>query len=109
MDKKPLLRLISLTFVPIIALYFVPFTWWGVLLHIVGFIWILLTFRASLAPMWDEYETATAYLIQETILFAVLVNLYKFDIVNFYIYLIILFLMWLGHATMIKHVERSKK
>lgn len=105
LSKMPLIRFVGLTWVPVLIVYALPNTWWGLLLKAILIIWIIVVIRASFSPTWAKYETLGAFLIFNTACFAGLLWIANPDWFRY----VFSFLLVLSFATQFHQIDNANK
>lgn len=99
------IRFIGMTWVPLIAIYWLPNPWWGITLKIILGLWILNTLRASFDQMWNEYDHLFAFVVFNNLYLAGILWLQK---PSWLIYISSLLIV-VAFSVMYKHINDHNK
>lgn len=102
LEVGPALRLVGMTWVPMLIIYFLPSTTWALVLKIILGLFIIAVIRGSFQPIWDKYETMGAFVTMQAVWFAGLFWISPFFQPLQYIFI---FLIVLGMATKFKQIR----
>jgi hypothetical protein len=108
LEVAPPLRLVGMTWVSMIIIYFLPSAVWAIVLKVIIGIFIFSVIRGSFFPIWKRYETMGAFVTMQAVWFAGL--LWIPESLSFLRYVFV-FLIILGFATkfkQIKHINQGK-
>ena len=102
LEVGPALRLVGMTWVSMLIIYFLPLTVWAIMLKIILGLFVLVVIRGSFQPIWDRYETMGAFVTMQAVWVAGLFWISPFFHPLQYIFI---FLIVLGMATKFKQIK----
>ena len=70
LDKMVPFRVVGMSWAPLLLIYFLPNSWWGIILKIVAGIILLVVWVSTFSPMWNTYQTLGAFTILNTVYLA---------------------------------------
>ena len=106
LEVAPSLRLVGMTWIPIIIIYLLPQTTWGFILKAVLLLFVVIVIVGSFSSFWDRYETMGAFVTMQTVWLAGF--LWIPNSLSFLRYVFV-FLIILGIATKFKQIGHINK
>ena len=106
LEIGPPLRLMGMTWLPMLIIFFLPSTVWAIVFKIVLGLFVIGVITAAFQPLWDRYETMGAFVTMQALWFAGL--LWIPESLSFLTY-VFSFLIILGIATKFKQIKRINK
>lgn len=70
LDKMVPFRVVGMSWAPLLFIYFLPNSWWGIILKIVAGIILLVVWVSTFSPMWNAYQTLGAFTVLNTVYLA---------------------------------------
>ncbi len=105
-EVGPCLRLVGMTWIPMLIIYFLPSAIWAIVTKIFLGIFIFVVIRGAFQPIWDRYSTMGAFVTMQALWFAGL--LWIPDSLSFLRY-VFTFLIVLGFFTKLKQIRHINK
>lgn len=63
-------RITAFTWIPILIIYALPVSWWGILLKVFIFFFLCVVIRGTFSPYWNELQFFGAFVTMNSLLFA---------------------------------------